>query len=70
MERILTLDELKQRPVEELLREIIEQEAIVVVRLPDGGEVVLEAKARLRPLPILPGHVPPGWKDALYAGRG
>jgi hypothetical protein len=36
------------------------------VVLPDGGEVLLEPKPALRPLPNLEGFVPEGWKDAVY----
>lgn len=70
MRQTLTLEELKQRPIEEILREIVEQEAVVVVRLPGGEEVLLEAKPTLRPLPVLEGYVPEGWQEVVYAGKG
>lgn len=65
-EKIRRLDELKGRPVEELLREVARsQEAITVVL--DGGELVtIGPAAQLKPLPELEGRVPEGWKDAIY----
>ncbi len=66
MKRTLTLEELKQQPLEDLLYEIIRQGAIIVVRLPEGGEVVMGPKQPLEPLPVLDGYVPEGWKDAIY----
>ena len=66
MTRALTLEELKQRSLDEILREIIEQGIVWVVRLPEGHEVLLEPRLTLQPLPRLEGYVPEGWKDAIY----
>jgi hypothetical protein len=67
MQRTLTLEELKQQSLEDLLHEIITQGTIIVVRLPEGGEIVMEPKQPLEPLPVLDGYVPEGWKDAIYS---
>ena len=64
--RIFTLDELKQRSFEEVLLDVIEQGLALIVRLPGGEEVVIEPKPRLKPLPVLEGYVPEGWKGAIY----
>ncbi len=63
----VTLDELKGRPLEEVLQTVADQEAPLVVRLRDGKEVVIEPKRQLQPLPELEGRVPGNWKDAVYA---
>lgn len=62
----ITLEALKKRSLDDLLQQVADQRVTVNVLLPDGKEVVIEPKPRLRPLPVLEGRVPEGWKDALY----
>lgn len=64
--RRLTLEELKERNLEEVLRQVVDERLALTVRLPDGEEVAIEPKPRLRPLPELEGYVLKGWKDAVY----
>ena len=66
-ERHVTLDELKSQSLEDLLKEVADQQAKVTVRLADGREIVMGPKVILEPLPELEGEVPDNWKDALYA---
>lgn len=66
LEQTLTLDELKERALENVLQEVAERRATVTVQLPDGKQVVIEPKRPLKPLPILKGRIPEGWKDAIY----
>jgi hypothetical protein len=66
IEQTVTLEALKGQSLEELLQQVADQHVTVTVLLPDGKEVVIEPKPRLKPLPVLAGHVPAGWKDALY----
>ncbi len=63
----LTLAELKEGSIEKILQEVADQNLVVTVLLPGGKEVVIEPKPSLQPLPELEGHVPEGWKDAVYA---
>jgi hypothetical protein len=63
----VTLDELRGRPVEDVLQEVAEQQTSLVVRLHDGKEVVIEPRPQLKPLPELEGKVPENWKDSIYA---
>lgn len=65
-EHTVTLEALKGQSLEELLYQVAEQGVTVTVLLPDGKEVVLEPKCYLKSLPRLAGHVPAGWKDAIY----
>jgi len=62
----VTLEGLKGQSLEELLHQVADQRVTVTVLLPDGKAVVIEPKPRLQPLPALEGHVPAGWKDAVY----
>jgi len=66
---VLMLDEVRGRPFEDVIQDIAAQESAVTVLLPDGKAVVIEPKPGLKPLPELPGHLPEGWKDAIYAPR-
>jgi hypothetical protein len=65
----ITLEDIKRRPLEEVLREVAEGYINIVVQMPDGEEVVIEPKPRLKPLPVLEGYIPEGWKDAVYADK-
>jgi len=49
------------------LQDVVDQQLSVAVLLPDGKDVVIEPKLRLRPLPELEGRMPEGWKEAVYA---
>ena len=64
--RILTLDDLNEHTLEDVLREVAEQRQTVTVRLSEGESVIIKPAPRLRPLPVLEGFVPEGWKDAIY----
>jgi hypothetical protein len=63
----LTLDGVNGSSFEEVIQDIVGQESIVTVLLPNGQEVLIQPKLRLKALPKLEGHLPEGWKDALYA---
>jgi len=61
----LMLEDIRGRSLEELLRDVVKHSVQIIVRMPDGEEVVIEPKPVLKPLPELEGHVPEGWKDAV-----
>ena len=64
--RTVTLDDLKKRVLEEVLREVIDHQEVLTVRLPDGQEIQIQPSTGLKPLPVLKGTVQEGWKDAAY----
>lgn len=64
--KIKTLDELKGRTLEELLREVARSRESITVVLNEEESVTIEPTAQLQPLPALEGRVPDGWKDAIY----
>lgn len=64
--RTLVLDDLKAHTVEEVLREVVRRQEVLTVRLPEGETVAIQPSPRLKPLPVLDGLVPKGWKDAIY----
>jgi len=62
----LTLDDLKEQTLEDLLRRVVKEQEVLTVRLPEGETVALQPSPRLKALPVLDGFVPEGWKDAIY----
>jgi hypothetical protein len=65
----ITLEDIKKRSLEEIFREVAKGHIYLVVQMPDGEEIVIESKSRLKPLPVLDGYIPDGWKDAVYAHK-
>jgi hypothetical protein len=65
-ERIMTLEEVGERTVGDLLHEVASERAAMTVVLGDGEMVVIQPAPALKPLPELEGFVPEGWKDAVY----
>ncbi len=61
-----TLEELRERSLEQVLESVLEEQEILTVRMPSGKEVVIRPKPTLEPLPVLEGFVPEAWKDAIY----
>ena len=64
--RTIVLDDLKGRTLQEVLRKVVARQEALAVRLPDGETVLIQPALRLKPLSLLEGFVPGGWKDALY----
>lgn len=64
--KIRTLDELKGRTLEELLHEVARSQESITVVLEEGELITIEPTTQLKPLPVLDGLVPEGWKDAIY----
>ncbi|MCP4695789.1 MAG: hypothetical protein GY862_02910 [Gammaproteobacteria bacterium] len=62
----LSFSDFQQQPLEETLKGVVTNRQVLIVRFPDGAEVIIRPRLPLKPLPVLKGFVPPGWKDALY----
>ena len=67
--QMITLEDIKKRSLEELFREVAEGTTHLIVQMPDGGQVIIESRRRLKALPVLEGYVPEGWKDTVYAHK-
>ena len=65
-DRAFVLDDLREHTLEEVLREVVRRQEVLTVRLPEGEVVAIRPVPRLKPLPVLDGFVPKGWKDAIY----
>lgn len=64
--RTLVLDDVKERTVEDVLRDVALHRVPMTVSLSEGVAVTSSPSCELKPLPVLHGSVPQGWKDALY----
>ena len=64
--QILTLNDVKDRTVEELLQAVSTTQQILDIMLPNGEEVMIQPKPQLKQLPVLEGYIPTEWKDAIY----
>ena len=64
--KIFKLKELEKKQLKEILQDVSINQQALVLQLPDGEEVIIQPKPLLKPLPILEGYVPEGWKDAIY----
>jgi hypothetical protein len=64
--KIRTLEELKGQTLEDLLHEVARSRESITIVLEEGESVTIEPASQLKPLPVLEGCVPEGWKDAIY----
>jgi hypothetical protein len=64
--KTLKLRELEKKKLKEIFQIVLTHQLVLTVQLPDGEEVVIQPKPPLKPLPILEGYIPEGWKEAIY----
>lgn len=65
-DKTLNLNDVKDRPLDDLLNEVVRANESITVIL-EGGQAVEIRPMGLKPLPVLEGSVPAGWKDGIYA---
>ncbi len=61
----LKLETLKDVLLEKIIRQVLEGRQKLTIWVSDKQAVIIEPKPRLKPLSILAGYIPPGWKDAI-----
>ncbi len=61
-----TIEELQGKSLKEILRSVLIDQKILAVLFPDGAEIIIQPRPRLKPLPILNGYIPKEWKEAIY----
>ena len=76
MGRTVTLNEIENQSVSELMQEASQRQEPLIVMLEDGSSVsiqqyqpaaeVVEEVPKMEPLPQFSVGVPEGWKDAFY----
>jgi hypothetical protein len=64
--KTLTLDEIEKTQLKDFLQSVLTKQLLLTVQFPGGEEVVIQPKPPLKPLPVLEGYVPAGWKEAIY----
>lgn len=64
--KTLKLNEIEKRRLVDFLQHVLKKQLLLTVQFPGGEEVIIQPKPLLKPLPILEGYVPSGWKDAIY----
>ncbi len=64
--KILKLNELEKKKLKEVLQIVSTNQMALIVQLPNGEEVIIQPKPALKPLPVLEGYIPGGWKEAIY----
>jgi len=62
----LKLEELEKKQLKDVLHSVLSNQLILIVQLPNGDEVIIQPKPLLKPLPVLEGYIPEGWKDEIY----
>ena len=63
--QILNIEELKGISVEEVVRQLLTRRDRLTIVVSEDEEVSIELKSQLKPLPVLEGKIPEGWKDAI-----
>ena len=67
MQTTLSLAQLKHKSLEEILQSVLNSQQVITVQFPNGAEIIIQPKSKLKPLPILEGYIPEGWKEAIYS---
>lgn len=62
----LTLEALKGISLEDLFARVLQERQILTIQVTNEQAIILTPQEKLKPLPVLNGYVPQGWKDALY----
>ncbi len=63
---MLKLEAIKDVSLEEIVLRVLRENRILIIHVSEEDVVVIEPQQKLRPLPVLNGYVPEGWKDAVY----
>ncbi len=63
----LSFSDFKHKPLEDTLKYLVKNRQALIIQFPDGTEIMIRPKPALKPLPVLKGFVPAGWKEAIYA---
>jgi len=64
--KTLKLNEIEKTQLRDILQNVLAKQLLLTVQFPGGEEVIIQPKPPLKPLPILEGSVPDGWKEAIY----
>ena len=64
-EQNLTIEELKDVSVGEIIQQLLSQRKPLTILVSEDEEVSIQLRPRLKPLIVLDGSIPTGWKEAI-----
>ena len=64
--QIVTLEAIKGIPLEDLIARVLRERGPLTIWVSEDQQVVISLRQKPKPLPVLDGYVPQGWKDAIY----
>jgi hypothetical protein len=62
----LMLEALKGISLEDLFTRVLKGRQTLTIRVSNDQAVVIVPQEDLKPLPVLNGYIPQGWKDVIY----
>ena len=62
----LTLEAIKSISLEELFARVLQERQALTIQISNDPAIVIAPQENLKPLPVLDGYIPQGWKDAIY----
>jgi hypothetical protein len=66
MTRTIPVDQVRGRPADELLKEIMRKQETLRIEITEAEFVEIKPLPKLQPLTCLEGSILVGWKDAIY----
>ncbi len=64
--QILTLEAIKNVSLEDLMARVLREQQPLTIQVSNEQEIIITPRKKLKPLPVLEGYIPEGWKDAIY----
>lgn len=64
--RTLSLEAIKGFSLEELFAWVLQERQTLTIRVSNDQAITIAPQEELKPLPVLDGYIPHGWKDAIY----
>lgn len=62
----LSLEAIKGLSLEDLFAWVLQERQTLTIRLSNDQAIIIAPQEKLKPLPVLDGYIPRGWKDAIY----
>lgn len=60
------IEELYGYALEAVPQGVVRDQQILTIEFPNGQEVIIQPKSSLQPLPVMDGHLPSDYKEAIY----
>lgn len=61
-----TLEAIKGLSLEDLFAWVLQERQTLTIRLSNDQAIIIAPQEKLKPLLVLDGYIPHGWKDAIY----